>query len=286
VAVGRLTGGTAIWSAIKWVSHESRGRCAAPRRGYAIALDGTVSIMSTVREHYSSHLAPVYLWMAGGFDSAIEAGKSDLDALGIKSGAYTVALDLGAGFGMHAIPLARGGCAVTAIDDSPELLQELRARAVGLPIRVIDGDLLSARDYVSAAPQIVICMGDTLTHIQTKEEIADLFHEVSRLLAPGGLFAMTFRDYTSPASAERRFIPVRSDDKRIHTCFLEEGPTHMVVHDILHERAGDTWRMKVSSYTKLRLSPEWVVNALRSVGLSPTASAGPRGMVQIVAHGS
>ena len=242
--------------------------------------------MPTVREHYSSHLAPVYLWMAGGFDKAVEVGRSDLNALDIKPGANTVALDLGAGFGMHAIPLARAGCAVTAIDDSPELLKELRSRAAGLPIRVVEGDLLSAGKYMSPAPQIVLCMGDTLTHIQSKEEVADLFHDVSHFLAPGGLFAMTFRDYTSPATAEGRFIPVRSDDQRILTCFLEEGPTHMVVHDVLHERTGDAWRMKVSAYTKLRLSPEWVMNALRSVGLSATAGAGPRGMVQIVAHGS
>ena len=215
----------------------------------------------------------------------MRVGKSDLEALGIKLSADTVALDLGAGFGMHAIPLARAGCAVTAVDESPELLNELRMRGAGLPIRAVEGDLLSAANYVDVAPQIVLCMGDTLTHIQTKEEIASLFHEVASFLAPGGLFAMTFRDYTAPATAEKRFIPVRSDDRRIHTCFLEEGPTHMVVHDILHERMDDTWRMKVSSYPKLRLSPQWAVNALRTVGLSPTAGAGPRGMVQIVARG-
>ena len=240
--------------------------------------------MTTVRDHYSSHLAPIYLWMAGGFDSALKLGKSDLDALGIKAGANMTALDLGAGFGMHAIPLAREGWAVTAVDESPELLKELQERGVGLPIQVIEGNLLSPGKYVSAAPHVVLCMGDTLTHIQTKEEIAGFFAEVSRILAPGGVFAMTFRDYTSPAIGERRFIPVRSDEKRIHTCFLEEGPTHIVVHDIVHERAGDTWSMKVSSYTKLRLSPEWALDALRSVGLSPTAGAGPRGMVQIVAR--
>ena len=240
--------------------------------------------MTTVREHYSSHLAPIYLWMAGGFDSAVHFGQSDLDELGIKASADMSALDLGAGFGMHAIPLARGGCAVTAVDDSAVLLKELRDRGAGLPIRAIEGDLLNASSYVSAAPQIVLCMGDTLTHIQTKDEIAGLFGEVSRILAPGGLFAMTFRDYTSPAIGERRFIPVRSDANRIHTCFLEEGPTHMMVHDIVHERVADTWRMKVSSYTKLRLAPQWVLDALRSVGLNPTASAGPRGMVQIVAR--
>jgi SAM-dependent methyltransferase len=242
--------------------------------------------MSTVRDHYASHLAPIYLWMAGGFESAVALGKSDLDALGIKARTNMIALDLGAGFGMHAIPLARAGCAVTAIDDSCILLDELRARSAGLPIRVIEGDLLSVADYVSTAPDIVLCMGDTLTHIQTKEQIEGLFSDVSRVLAPGGLFAMTFRDYTAPASADTRFISVRSDENRIHTCFLEEGPTHMVVHDIVHERVGDSWRMKVSSYKKLRLSAQWVLDALRSVGLRPTAGAGPRGLVQITARGA
>ena len=144
---------------------------------------------------------------------------------------------------------------------------------------------MSPGNYVSVAPQIVLCMGDTLTHIQSKEEVAHFFGEVSRILAPGGMFAMMFRDYTCAATGERRFIPVRSDEKRIHTCFLEEGPTHMVVNDIVHERVGDTWGMRVSSYTKLRLSAEWVMEALRCVNLSPAASPGPRGMVQIVARG-
>lgn len=58
----------------------------------------------------------------------------------------------------------------------------------------------------------------------------------------------------------------------------------MVVHDVVHERAGSVWGMKVSSYRKLRIAPQWTLDALRKVGFSPTISAGPRGMVQIVAH--
>jgi SAM-dependent methyltransferase len=240
--------------------------------------------MTTVRDHYASHLAPIYLWMAGGFDNAVALGKLDLDALGVKTVANTSVLDLGAGFGMHSIPLARAGCVVTAVDSSSVLLCELRSRGAGLPIQVVEGDLLNAGQYVNLAPQIVLCMGDTLTHIQSEEEVGHLFREVSRILAPGGLFGLTFRDYTSPASGDRRFIPVRSDDSRIHTCFLEEGSTHMIVHDLIYERAGGAWLMKVSSYKKLRLWPEWTLGALRSVGLSPTISAGPRGMVQVVAR--
>jgi SAM-dependent methyltransferase len=242
------------------------------------------TFMTTVRNHYATHLAPIYLWMAGGFDDAVALGRSDLEALGIQAGPGTVAVDLGAGFGMHSIPLARQGCSVTAIDTSPVLLDEIRTRGAGLPIRVIEGDFLSVGDYVSAAPHIVLCMGDTLTHIQSEKEVTALFGEVSRALAPAGLFAMTFRDYTDPPSGDRRFIHVRSDHNRIHTCFLEEGATHMVVHDVVHEPEGSAWHMKVSSYKKLRLSPDWVLSALRSVGLRPTLGAGPRGMVQIVAR--
>jgi hypothetical protein len=127
-------------------------------------------------------------------------------------------------------------------------------------------------------------MGDTLTHIQSQEEVTHLFKEVSEVLAPGGVFAMTYRNYSTPAKGTGRFILVRSDDSRIHTCLLEEGPMHMDVSDIIHERSGDAWRMEVSSYQKLRLAPEWVLRALREAGMTPESSPGPRGMIQVVAR--
>lgn len=240
--------------------------------------------MSTVLQHYATHLAPVYLWMAGGFERAAEMGRSDIQALGVPVAAGTKVLDLGAGFGMHAVPLAQAGCAVTAVDSSALLLQELARHSQGLSINIVEGDLLDCRRHVEAPQPLVLCMGDTLTHIQSHADVAHLFDEVSRTLAPDGVFALTFRNYMTPASGVGRFILVRSDDTRIHTCFLEEGPTHMEVHDVLHERIGDTWRMEVSSYKKLRLDPEWVLGALRKAGLTPQATPGPRGMVQVVAR--
>jgi len=76
---------------------------------------------------------------------------------------------------------------------------------------------------------------------------------------------------------------VRSDADRIHTCFLEEQTEHMLVHDIVHERDGTAWRMKVSSYPKLRLAPAAVTTMLQRAGLEPTLAPGPRGMVSVTA---
>jgi len=240
--------------------------------------------MSTVLQHYANHLGPIYLWMAGGFERAIEMGRSDLRALDVPIRPGMTALDLGAGFGMHAVPLAQAGCSVTAVDSSEILLRELQQHSEGLAIRVAEGDLLDFRRHIDGPQSLVLCMGDTLTHIQSQEEVAHLFKEVSEVLAPDGVFAMTYRNYSTPASGTGRFILVRSDDSRIHTCLLEEGPTHMDVSDVIHERSGDAWRMEVSSYKKLRLAPEWVLRALREAGMTPEASPGPRGMIQVVAR--
>jgi hypothetical protein len=33
--------------------------------------------MTTVTEHYANHLAPIYLWMAGGPEAALQAGTAE-----------------------------------------------------------------------------------------------------------------------------------------------------------------------------------------------------------------
>jgi 2-polyprenyl-3-methyl-5-hydroxy-6-metoxy-1,4-benzoquinol methylase len=54
-------------------------------------------------------------------------------------------VDLGAGFGMHSIPLARAGYQVIALDFSAALLQTLREHDNGLPIQTVQGDLRQFR---------------------------------------------------------------------------------------------------------------------------------------------
>src|SRR6476646_5352642 len=62
--------------------------------------------MSSVSDHYSQLLAPVYAWMSGSVEAALDAGKAELDELNLPLPAGALVVDLGAGFGMHAVPLA------------------------------------------------------------------------------------------------------------------------------------------------------------------------------------
>lgn len=239
--------------------------------------------MSSVAEHYEKILSPVYTWMAGGVEAALAAGAQEIADLALDLASGAPVLDLGAGFGMHAIPLARAGARVTAIDSSQQLLDELTKHAGKHPIRTVRDDLLSFRAHVTEPPMAILCMGDTLTHLPEHTNVDFLVQEVADALAPEGRFVVSFRDYSIPLQDEKRFIPVRSDERRILTCFLEYSEDTVLVHDILHERAGDAWETRVSSYRKLRISPDHVIGSLESARFETRRETGMRGMVRIVA---
>lgn len=220
--------------------------------------------------------------MVGGAQAAFALGKSDLAAHLPTPG---LAIDLGAGFGMHAVPLARSGWRVVAIDNSPYLLAELEAAAAGLSLTTYCGDLLTFAEQLAPGERanLIVCMGDTLTHLENIESVRQLSRAVAQGLARDGRFIATFRDYTRLPSGAARFIPVRSDQDRILVCFLEDAGDHVQVYDLLHQYDNGSWTTKASSYPKLKLQPEAVREMFAAAGLSSRLEQGRRGMVMLVA---
>ncbi len=240
--------------------------------------------MTTVAEHYANHLGPIYLWMVGGSDAALQAGSVEIDALHLPRTDGAVVVDLGAGLGMHSIPLARRGARVTAIDTSTELLHTLAELGGDLPIQAINDDLLTFPSHITEVPSAILCMGDTITHLPERCAVESLIERAAAELPPGGVFVIAFRDYSAALAGDQRFIPVRSDDTRILTCFLEYEPEVVLVHDILHQRTQEGWQTRVSHYRKLRLLPEPLIASLESHGFNVRREVGMQGMVRLVAH--
>jgi SAM-dependent methyltransferase len=235
--------------------------------------------------HYETHLGPVYRWMLGDVAAAFAASEAELETLGLPAKTTGYAIDLGAGLGLHAVPLAARGYSVIAVDGYEPFLTELRSRAGALPIQTIQGDLGSFLAHIDLQAEVIVCMGDTLTHLPTVSAVESLLADVASHLTDSGLFATTFRDYlSSELRGNDRFIPVRSDEQRTLTCFLEYGVSTVTVHDLLHERDGERGRLRVSSYPKLRLSPDWVVQTLRSLGLDARLDHRPGKMPLVTAR--
>ncbi len=235
--------------------------------------------MTDVQTHYATHLGAIYAWMAGDFEAGCAANAALFTEVGLKG---ETALDLGCGHGFQAVPLARNGFQVTAIDTCETLLETLRVNAKGLAIQPILGDI-SAFEQLAPGPfDTIVCMGDTLTHLPTLKAVEDLFHQVFRALSSEGVFVISLRDYvTRPLVGAARFIPVKSDADRILTCFVEYLPETVRVHDLLLQRHGSGWTQTVSSYQKLRLDPVWVLELAQKEGLELTLRRGQRGLLTL-----
>jgi SAM-dependent methyltransferase len=239
--------------------------------------------MPTVEEHYEKLLAPYYTWMYGGAEHQLSAYREFFDRHAVQPKGCGVALDLGAGSGFQSIPLAELGFHVIAIDISRQLLDELRRSAGGLSIVAIRDDLLRFAHHSPPQVELIICMGDTLTHLQTLAEVRRLIVDAGNRLAAGGRLFIGFRDMSVEAKDLERFIAVRSDAQRIFTCFLEYEKRHVRVHDLVYEWCEDQWVLRKSYYRKLRISTDWLQEQTNTAGLVIEHLAVRNGMTTLIA---
>ena len=240
--------------------------------------------MADVKTHYDSLLAPYYSWIFGGFELKLADNRKFFGELGIQPEFSGVAMDLGAGCGFQSIPLAEAGFKVIAIDTSHDLLAELKNNAGRLTVDTVEDDLLNFNQHSQEEPELIVCMGDTLTHLDSLAHVHSLLKNVYRALGGSGRLILAFRDLTAEMKDLERFIPVRSDDNLIFTCFLEYEKKHVKVHDIVYEKTGGQWQMKKSFYRKLRIPPEWTRDCLLGIGFEIQTFDIQSGMVTITAR--
>lgn len=219
----------------------------------------------TVKQHYEEHLSSFYGWMLGDFESCVDRQTHFFSASHIVPVSNRIAIDLGAGTGIQTCALARIGFRVTAVDFDKRLLRELQTHCKREVVESEEQDMLEFIQNTKLTPELITCMGDTLTHLQDMEEVKQLLDGCFAVLVTGGKLILTFRNYATALHGDDRFIHVKSDDSRILTCMLEYYPTHVFVTDLLYEKTDEGWKQRVSSYPKVRIHPVDIVQYLKEM---------------------
>lgn len=241
--------------------------------------------MSDVASHYRDLLAADYLTMVGDFDARVRADKGLFCGLDLECETGRArALDLGCGPGMHSVALTKIGYQVTSIDLSEEFLEELKRRTEGSTVHAIQGDITKLHGLVMPGFELAVCLGDTLPHLSSFEDVDRFLGEVHHVLAPRGQLLLGFRDLTHVLEGGERFIPVAQTDDRIMTCFLEDRGDRVEVHDLIHRREADGWVLYKSSYPKLRLGEPDVRARLKASGFEIVHSSVEQGQVKMLAR--
>jgi SAM-dependent methyltransferase len=238
--------------------------------------------LTDTKNHYENHLSRYYTWMLGNFSERLSQVSRFFSEHDIAPGPCKTAIDLGAGSGLQTIPLSRAGFNVIAVDFSRSLLDEIAKEKHNGEIRIVEDDILHFISGCKEQAAVIVCMGDTITHLPSVKDVSSMIKDCARLLHKGGKLVISYRDLSGELNGESRFIPVQSDSERIFTCFLEYSPAYVTVHDIVHERTNGKWEQKVSSYKKLRIPHSSLVNRLKEEGFRIEYTNSENGLKTII----
>lgn len=238
----------------------------------------------TVKDHYDRYLGNFYSWTVGDFTEKLVLQEKFFLENGVTPGISALAFDLGCGHGINSVALANLGFTVRAIDFNQQLLDELKSRIEHRKIEAIDAHLLEYLYAVRTKAELIVCMGDTLTHLSGPDQVEELIALSAQKLERGGKMVVSYRELVNELTNEKRFVPVNSDENRIHTCYLEFLPGYVKVFDILMEREGAKWKQTVSWYPKLRIAVSRVISLFEKHGLSLIKKEVIAGMTYLVAY--
>lgn len=198
-------------------------------------------------------------------------------------------LDCGSGFGTHAVPLARAGRQVTVVEFNRQLVSQLRSSLKAAELERLQIEEADIQQLLPTAPaekwDVVLCAGDTLTHMNSKANARIVVSEAARVLVKGGRLAVEYRDSSQlRLEGTSRFLPVRRDGQRSMHCFLEVlDAERLRVTDIITDVGAQGPETRFSDYVKVRIGVDELRQWIESAGMEVIDEATERGMTTIVA---
>lgn len=138
-------------------------------------------------------LAPMFDVMTD-WDARLAAEGPFLKSVLDEAGARRV-LDAACGSGGHALWLARQGYEVTGADVSPVMIKlaQQKAAADGLGVPFVVSDLANLQ--TSTVYDAVLCLGNSLPHLLTQDDLVAALRGMAGVLRPGGALVLQNLNY-------------------------------------------------------------------------------------------
>ncbi len=194
-------------------------------------------------------------------------------------------LDAACGTGQHAIALARLGMTLSAADPSAGMIARARANASasGANVRFEQAGFGGMSGvFGKAAFDAVLCLGNSLAHVEGGAGLADALADFAACLAEDGLLILQNRNYDRVLAARERWIEPQSSAEGgrewLFVRFYDFETDGSITFHILTLARGEegNWKQTVSSTRLWPLRTEVLTEALRRAGfefLEPCGSA-------------
>lgn len=195
--------------------------------------------------------------------------EEQLEALGARR-----VLDAACGTGQHAIALAGRGYEVVGADVSEGMIARARhnAAAEGVAVSFVQAGFGQLAASLEGTFDAVLCLGNSLPHVLTREALAQTLEDWATLLRTGGLLFVQMRNFDRVLAAGERWMPPQAHQEgerewlfiRFYD-FHREGS--LAFHMLRLFREGDgAWEQRVSSTQLWPWRQAELLEAVRQAG--------------------
>jgi SAM-dependent methyltransferase len=186
-------------------------------------------------------------------------------------------LDTACGTGMHAIELARQGAAPVGTDLSVGMIAQARqnsaAAGVDIPFFVSGfTDLGTAIPAARMPFDLLTCLGNSLPHVESLEELDRALRAFRNCLRPGGRLVIQSRNFDAVMAQRSRWMePQAHREGKAEWVFVRfydfQDDGSILLHILTLKRTeGEAWRQSVTTTRLLPLRQEDLAAALRKAG--------------------
>ena len=193
----------------------------------------------------------------------------------LKEAGATRLLDAACGTGMHAIALAQAGFDVAGADFSLGMIERARTNAQAAQVAVqFEQAGFGELEKVFGAGQfdVVLCLGNSLPHALSSEQVAAALVDFAASLKPGGLVIIQNRNFDAVAANRMRWMEPQAaregEAEWLFLRFYDFDQDGLITFNIvtLHREGGNAWTQSVHS-TRLRpLLADEMRTALNTAG--------------------
>lgn len=117
-------------------------------------------------------------------------------------------LDLGCGTGEHSYFLSEQGFDVTGVDRSAAQLSQARDRPLHEGLRFVEGDLSELASLIDGHFDGALCLGNTLPHLRSVDELSCFFAGLRQHLSQGAPFLLQILAYDKIFEQGLRHLPL------------------------------------------------------------------------------
>jgi len=127
-----------------------------------------------------------------------------------KQFSFKTSLDIGCGTGSFTIALSRSDAKTTGVDLSTSMIDLAKNNSLAYKqnIDFVNSGMTDLINNIDDKFDLIMCMGNTLPHLLTKEDLLTMLSSCKQLLNPGGHLVLNLLNYDRILSSKERIIGI------------------------------------------------------------------------------